>query len=958
MSVDEIGAETAVHEEAAIDAWIEPRRTAPLDLENGELFRARLLRLSAENHVFFFMPHHLVWDGISTDIFLRDLASFYESNAAALPPLRVQYADYASWQNAWLESPAFGAELRYWESQLKSTDEYLSLPTDKPRPKLFSYKGDAVSFVADAATVKALRSFSLENKCTSAQILLAVWIAFLHRISGQTTIAVGAPVGNREKEELQDQIGLFSNVVAISEDIEPGKTFAQLLQKITDKTIEAYGRQSVPMEYLQQKLRVSHDPSRTALYQSMFTHQNLDERRTRFGDLEIQSYVVHPTYCLVDLHLGVGESREQVELEFGYNPTLFSHALIERFANYFSVFLKSVIANSHSPVAEAPLLPETGLTKEMREWNNTKLDRKRRASAHRYFETCVQSTPEKTAIGMSDVELTYRELNARADAIGISLDARNVGAGDIVGIFLDRSPDVVAAMLGIWKAGAAFLPLDPMFPHARLAYMIEDSDAKFVISSSNLIDEWPSKSPNFIDIAEMLPEGETPRQQKAIYADGDPDARAYVIYTSGSSGNPKGVAVSHRSLTNFIEAMALTPGINSDDRLLAVTTISFDVMLLEFFLPLSIGAATILASDDDAMDGFRLADLIDEQEISVLQGTPATWRLLLDAGWQGRANLKCLCGGEPMPKDVAEALLPRVGELWNLYGPTETTVWSSCAKIDNPNDIHVGRPIANTALYIRDPNGNLTAPGLPGDLWIGGEGVAIGYLGKPELTKEKFRSNIFDDGVGVIYNTGDRARWRLDGNVEILGRKDDQVKIRGYRIELGDIEAALGKHEAVKQCVAAVIKNDDADPSLAAYVAFHEEASATGSELRRWLRRHLPLYMTPQFFTVLDSMPMTANNKIDRKQLPPPTGGISTGKQHIPPRNEIEAAFAEIWREILNVDDVSILDNFFELGGQSLQVARMVAQVRKKLNLVVSPRAVIFETMEQLASGAVVVDAA
>ncbi|MEQ1930680.1 MAG: non-ribosomal peptide synthetase, partial [Parvularculaceae bacterium] len=426
--------------------------------------------------------------------------------------------------------------------------------------------------------------------------------------------------------------------------------------------------------------------------------------------------------------------------------------------------------------------------------------------------------------------------------------------------------------------------------------------------------------------------------------------RAYVIYTSGSTGKPKGVENSHRALTNFIRSVVRTPGVSADDRLLAVTTLSFDISILELFAPLAAGAEVVIASAEEAADGEALIALIEAHRPTILQATPATWRMLVDAGFEAQRDLKALCGGEALTSALAGSLLPRVGELWNMYGPTETTVWSTCKKIDAPGRISIGVPIANTRLYIVGPGGGLMPGGFPGELWIGGEGVAIGYLNRPELTAERFLPDPFS-GEGRVYRTGDLARRLSGGEIEHLGRIDAQVKLRGFRIELGEIEAAIETHEATARAIAAVKPDASGEPMLVAYVLYRDGMTATGSDLRRMLRASLPSYMLPQMFIEIDRVPLTGSGKIDRNALPSPAGGGEKRRRNIAPRTETESAIAAIWRDILRVADVSVTDNFFELGGQSLQAAQMAARFKERTGWRLAPRAVIFDTLEQLAAG-------
>lgn len=933
---------------------LEALRDAPLKLEQGENFRAKLFRFSHDNHVFFFAPHHIVWDGLSWDVFLNDLSAFYEQETggvpADLPVLTRQYHDYAAWHRSWMDTPALEEETEYWRSYYSKDTPALALPSDVKRPKLFTYEGDAVVFAIDAETHRAAHKIASKNQCTNFIVFLAVWQAFLSRYTGNPDIVVSAPSQGRHHEGLEDLIGCFGNVLGARQIVDGNDSFADFLKRSRDGFLDVLERQNAPMEHLAATLRGNLDISRTSLSQAMFTHQNEAQRAQSVGDLSLEMINIAPGGAPTDIRLEIIESADGALAEVNYANAVMTREGAEYLADCFKVFLKDAVNRPDRRICDLAIMADAERTRLVYQFNDTQTDYARDAMSFDYFDRIATQRRDAPAVSMDSATISYGALQSRANRIGNLLRARGVREGDIVAVYLDRSIDMVAAILGVWKAGAAMLPLDPEFPEGRLSYMIEDSQAKAALTSTRLVSDWLKAATMIVDI-----ESETMELSAASGAapviDRAKASRAYVIYTSGSTGAPKGVENTHRAHCNFIESMMREPGMSAEDRLLAVTTVSFDVMLLELFVTLSAGAEVILASDDDAMDGFALADIIDKRDVTVLQGTPATWRILLDAGWKGASGLKGLCGGEAMPAALADVLPGMIGELWNMYGPTETTVWSTCARIKSAADIHIGAPIANTQVYVRDEAGCPAPAGVAGDLWIGGDGVAIGYLRKPELTAQRFAENPYAPELGRIYNTGDRASWRRDGNIEIAGRRDEQVKIRGYRIELGDIEAALAKHPAVRYGAAAVRNDQSGEPSLVAYVVFKDDAKATNSELRRFMRGHVPQYMVPQFFMVLAAMPLTNNNKIDRKALPAPAG-VSAARRRVGPRDEREKVLAGVWKEILKTDDVSVTDNFFELGGQSLQVARMIARLRDVHGLRISPRAVIFESLEQLAAGA------
>lgn len=937
----------------ALVAKLKLLRDDPMSLGENETFRARLFQRSATEHFFFFAPHHIIWDGLSWDVFLRDLSGYYGEETgggpAGLPPLGRQFSDFAAGRRRWMNSSASEDELAYWRNYYDGETPPLALPADCKRPKLFSYEGSAISFEVQPELASSIHALAKRCQCTTFTVYLAAWQAFLHRITGQSDIIVGAPAQGRDDETAADLIGCFGNVLGLRSRFDSAELFSSYVLRARENFLNVLERQKAPMEYLAQKLRGSVDISRTALFQAMFTYQNTCDRLKAIGDLEIEEIDIGPGGAPTDIHLEITDDGQSAAGAINYSTDVMSEGGAQYLAACFEAFLTDAMVQPDRPVGEIAMMPAAEQQRLLREWNETDVDYRRDGLAFDYFDDAVAAHPDAPAVSMDGQSLTYKELQVRANRIGNYLQSEGVREGDIVAVYMDRSIDMVAAILGLWKAGAALLPIDPGFPHNRLAYMLEDAGAKTVLTTTPLIEDWLLEAAPVIDLdGDASAIAAMPVLAPAINRD-IAVARSYVIYTSGSTGKPKGVENAHPALCNFIESMLREPGMCADDRMLAVTTISFDVMLLELFVTLAAGAEIVLASNEDAMDGLALAEILEQRDITVLQGTPATWRILLEAGWSGKPNLKCLCGGEAMPATLADLLPTMVGELWNMYGPTETTVWSTCSHIESGDDIHVGRPIANTQVYILDESGASTPAGVAGDLWIGGEGVALGYLGKPDMTAERFRANPFARSAGRIYNTGDRARWRRDGIIEIMGRVDDQIKIRGYRIELGDIETALGKHPAIAQAAAALRTDHAGEPTLVGYTVFKNGQSATTSELRRFMREHVPHYMTPQFFVTLPALPLTNNNKIDRKALPAPAG-VAASARRVAPRTPQEVALAGIWTEILQTSEISVTDNFFELGGQSLHAARMIARVRDAVGLVITPREVIFESLEQLAA--------
>lgn len=948
LGEDDLSLLPADEQTGRMHAVIAQLRDVPIDLESGEPFRARLFRLAQDRHVLFLLPHHLVWDGWSFDIFLRELGELYAcertGRASNLPAITTQYADYAVWHRAWMESGVLDKEVDYWTRELEGDIPPLEFPIDHPRPRHFTHRGDWEEFELAPETVVAIGRLASDFNATPFMVLLSVWFAFLSRICGQDDMIVGVPIQARQHSDVADLIGCFVNTICIRQKIDPDLPFIDFLDSVRAASVQAFEHQEAPIELLIERLLTERDASRTPLFQTMFTHQQVSGRSETFDDLELGEWHINPASAPTDLGLDIMEGSSGAHAVLHYSTDLFASETVHRLRLRLTAFLEAVLDAPGSRICDLPII-----TAEEHEYvvvalNDTASDYPRDARAHDAFLEWARLTPHAIAAACAGEEVTYGDLEERSAAIALRLRAAAAGPGDLVGIYLERSVDLLAAVLAVWRSGAACLPLDPNFPQERLAYMLDDSGARFLLTTRDL-DERPATQAMVLEIdgAETSGPDALPPAPSAT------GHLAYVLYTSGSTGKPKGVEIEHRSLVNFLTTMAERPGLSENDRLLAVTTLSFDISFLELILPLFVGARVVIAESEDVLDGFALVDLIDEHAITTMQATPATWRLLIESEWEGTPRLKALCGGEALTPALARELLPRCQELWNMYGPTETTIWSTCQRILEPESITVGRPIANTSIYILDDRGEPLPPGIAGELWIGGDGLARGYLDKPELTAERFRPDPFSGVPGArMYRTGDWARLRPDGAIEFQSRRDNQVKVRGFRIELGEIEHGLDAHPAIAQSVVVVRHDDDSDAKIVAYIVLQPDAVATGSELRRWLRQSLPDYMVPHIFVEMPALPLTNNGKIDRKALPPPEAEASV-RQIVPPSTDIERAIAGIWQELLDVGEISIGDNFLDLGGHSIQAAQMVARVRKHCGHRIPVRAVIFETLEQLA---------
>src|SRR6266516_3928945 len=564
-------------------------------------------------------------------------------------------------------------------------------------------------------------------------------------------------------------------------------------------------------------------------------------------------------------------------------------------------------------------------------WNATQTPFSNEKCIHQLFEEQVERTPEAAAVCFEDEQLTYCELNQRANQLARHLQRYEVGPEVLVGLCVERSLEMVVGLLGILKAGGAYVPLDPTYPPERIAFMLEDAHVRVLVTQQHLLTRLPAHGTTVVcldaDVAEL-----TQQSEANVLSAVTSDHLAYVIYTSGSTGRPKGVQILHRAVVNFLLSMRQQPGLTAQDTLLAITTLSFDIAALELFLPLIVGARVIVASRETAADGAALAETLTQARVTVMQATPIPWRMLLAAGWQGNPDLKILCGGEALPLDLAHQLLPRAASLWNLYGPTETTIWSTLCKIEPRDDVvSIGRPIANTQIYLLDTHLQLVPVGVSGELFIGGDGLARGYLNRPELTAERFIPHPFSNEPGAcLYRTGDLARYRPDGTIEHLGRLDFQVKLRGFRIELGEIETVLSQHPGVRLAVVVAREDASGDKRLVAYIVLHEKRIVTLSELQSHVMKQLPTYMVPSAFMLLETFPLTSNGKIDRLALPAPKHTRpELQEDFVAPRTSVEEAVRGIWLQILKIEQIGIHDDFFELGGDSLMAMQMISRLRR-----------------------------
>jgi amino acid adenylation domain-containing protein len=933
----------------------------PFDLTRGPLFRTTLYRLDEREHVLFFMTHHVIWDGWSFDTFMRELDTCYallsRGHSPDLPPLPIQYADFAEWHSQWLRGDEMAQQASYWKAKLAGELPPLELPTDYPRPAVGTGGGGFEPLRLSADELGALVRVARDCGVTVFMVLFAAFLTMIHRYTGQDDLLVGTPVRGRTQPETEDLLGFFVNTLVIRGDLSGSPSFRELLQRVRAVCLEAFAHPDMPFERLVRDLNVARDLSRTPLFQTFFSFQDATARKDSFGDLQIEQLHLMPQAAQTDLTLWVMQRTTGVVGGISYSTDLFEAETARRFLYELHTLLAGVVRDLDQSIASIPLLPDREL-RQLESWNATEEPFELGASLPGLVTRQANATPDRVAaLDESLASLTFGDLDRRSNRLARRLRAMGVRRGDRVGLFVDRSTSMLVAMLGVLKSGAAYVPLDAAFPPERLVFMADDAKLAALLTFESLsCPDTLTSAPRVLldrDAESIARESDEP-----LAPDGDtagPDDAAYVIYTSGSTGKPKGVCVPHRAVVNFLATMAREPGIGPGDVLLAVTTLSFDIAVLELYLPLVAGAKVVIASRDTASDGSRLLALMRAQEASIMQATPSTWRMLLDAGWSGAAPLKVICGGEALPLDLGRALVARSKEVWNVYGPTETTVWSTRYRLPTSLDqILIGRPIGNTQCYVLDAQQRPVPIGVPGELYIGGDGVALGYLHQPELTEQRFLPDPFRAPPARMYRTGDVVRWRPTGHLEYIGRNDHQVKLRGYRIELGEIETRLAEHSAVRE-VCAVVRHQahregGGDARLVAYYALHPGQAVTSTDLRKLLRSSLPEYMVPQAFLEIETLPRTPNGKVDRKALPAPFDEVRAEAQAAPPRTPNERLMAEIWSELLGRRALSVYDNFFEAGGHSLLVLQAISRIEKRTGRRLNPRGFVVDTLEQLAA--------
>lgn len=912
------------------------------DLEEGPLVRFTLIRLGENHHRMVITGHHIVCDGWSLGILMRDLGALYAAARSGLPaalPAPMSFGDYALEQSRKLSAEEGKRAEAYWLGCFEGELPILELPTDRPRPPLKTYNGGQMSIVLDPNTVNGLKEESTRRGATLFATLLSAYSVFTKRLAGHDDVVIGVATAGQPAAGSKDLVGHCVQFYPFRLKSRRDESFSLHLSEVQNRLVDSVDHPDFSFGRLLTKLPVSRDPSRLPLVSTLVTYET-ETAGLSFDNLDFKVCNSVKRFCNFDIELYLTEAPEGLRAEFHYNRDLFDATTVARWLENFTVLLTSILSQADATHSEAAAneLSMLGATEAelLSRWNATSVPLPETTCLHELFESTAATYPDNIAVVVPASNqtparsLTYGEINARANQLARHLRSNGITTGDTVALCLPRTPDIFVGLLATLKAGACYLPFDLQLPAKRLEYMLENSGAGVLITDTKTSVTFATGERDVFSIHDDSDELAL-QDDSNLGLDIPCDSLAYLIYTSGSTGRPKGVEIPHRCVVNLLESMSRTPGFCADDSLLAVTTFSFDISVLELLLPLVNGGRVVLAIESDVYDGKRLAQLIEEHEISLMQATPATWRLMLESDWSGASHLKVITGGEALAVDLAQALIARVGSLWNQYGPTETTIYSTASEIVPAiSRVTIGRPIANTTIYIMDEQAQLLPIGTPGELVIGGAGVGSGYRGLPDLNAKSFIPDPFETSAnGKLYRTGDVARWLSSGEIEYIGRADNQVKLRGFRVELGEIESALRQTPEVRE--AAVILREDipGEPRLVAYFEPLAGETTSTDALRQSLKTKLPEYMIPSTFVEIAQLPLTANRKLDRKALPAPQDAAMSSISHTfnPPSTDTEKKMAELWEDILQHKPIGIDDNFFELGGYSLLAARLIARI-------------------------------
>ncbi len=920
----------------------------PFDMANGPLLRPTLIQIGDTDYRLFLTLHHIIFDGFSLyQIFLPELRTLYDAclsgQPSPLPELPIQYADFTVWQREQLQGNIFAEQLAFWKKQLEGAPGALELPTDRPRPLIANYHGSMHPFALSKQLTDDLKALGRQEGVTFYMLLVAAFQTLLYRYTAQDDILIGTAISDRKRPEVQGLMGFFLNTLVLRTDLSGNPTFREVLRRVREVVLDAHAHPDIPFEYLVKELQPERNLSQNPFFQvllslepPLFTHPS---------GWTLTQMDVETETTKFDLTLELDDRPEGLIGRFEYSTDLFDAATIARMAGHWQTLLEGIVMDPTRRLSDLPILTEAERQLLLVEWNNTAIDYPLNLCLHELFEAQVERTPDAVAMIFEDTHLTYRELNARANQVAHYLRRAGVGPDVLVGVYMERSLELVIALLSIIKAGGAYIPLDPTYPQERLSFMLEDAQVRVLLTQERWITTLPAHCTRVLCLdsgwKDVAHEGRTNLSNVVT-----PDNLAYVIYTSGSTGKPKGAMNTHRGICNRLLWMQDAYQLTEADRVLQKTPFTFDVSVWEFFWPLITGAQLVVARPEGHKDSAYLISIIMQQKITTLHFVPSMFQVFLEEpGLEECHSLQqVICSGEALPFEVQERYFARHnGALHNLYGPTEAaidvTFWH-CKRNSERKIVPIGYPIANIHIYLLDRHGHPVPIGVPGELHIGGVGVARGYLNRPELTNERFIPNPFSSTPGErLYKTGDLARYLPDGSIEYLGRIDHQVKMRGFRIELGEIEEILRQYPAVRETVIVVREDIPGDKRLVAYIVPHMKQSISIGDLHTHLTTYLPAYMIPSAYVVLEGLPLTHSGKVNRRALPlPDQTRPELQETFVAPRTPMEEAVAAIWSQVLKIEGIGIYDNFFKLGGHSLLATQVLSHLRATLQVDVSLR--------------------
>ncbi len=925
----------------------------PFNLASDLMLRACLLQLSPQEHILLLVMHHIASDEWSISILFEQLTTIYqafiEGKPNPLTKMPIQYADFAQWQRQWLSGEVIQNQINYWKHHLGGATPVLELPTDRPRPPVQTYRGAKQSFVLPQSLCAALHTVSQQEGVTMFMTLLAAFQTLLYRYTAQQDILVGSPIPGRNLPEIEGLIGFFVNTLVLRTDMSGNPSFRELLQRVRSLAMSAYAQQDLPFEKLVEELQLERSLSYHPLFQVMFVLQNTSRQTLYLPGLTSTIFDLDNVTSRFDLTLSIKETEHELQGWWEYNTDLFDAATITRMIGHFQTLLDSIVANPQQQISELPLLTAAERHQLLFEWNDTQADYPQNKCIHELLEQQTERNPDTVAVVFENQQVSYQELNSRANQLAHYLKTLGVKPDVLVGICVERSIEMVVGLLGILKAGGAYVPLDPTYPKERSRFMLQNSQPRVFLTQEFLKTELPEIKAQVVcldtDWHLIAQQPEQNLNQTVTTTN-----LAYVIYTSGSTGTPKGVKVTHGNLCHYAQAMGLALGITAEDVYLHTASIAFSSSVRQLMVALASGATVTVATSEQRKDPKALFAGIKQHDVTVIDLVPSYWRNCVHTliGLEPGTSQALLYNKLRLIVSASEPLLSDIPTQWtfgfkhgarliNMFGQTETCGIVATYPIPPQQNervkiVPLGRPIPNTQIYLLDSHMQPVPIGVPGEMHIGGVGLAQGYLNRPELTNEKFIPNPFIQEQGArIYKTGDLARFLPNGNIEFLGRGDYQVKIRGFRIELGEIEAVLSQHPSIVQTVVIAYEHIPGDKRLVAYVVLNQHTTATISELRRFLKEKLPEYMVPSVFVLLEALPLTPSGKVNRSVLPAPEQVLQEPEAtFVAPRDDLEQKLSQIWEEVLGIQPIGIMDNFFDLGGHSLLAIRLFAQIENK----------------------------